>query len=1015
MRARHEESRHEGGPYRTYGASPLEIVHAVADSLRLPGPINERFDDDATEAETVALVTRACLDLTYDFGRIEKADRRAVEEVAKRYIQPKLGQLPVQDQIAIFPEACYAAISDYENTTGNKPKARRRVASEILKGIPQHNNARLEYLRALILNVNDVEQGNIPHFTHRQALQRAVNELRGDTLNTVLATTEIKDIITIMSRNHSAFAAIAQQAGIKLLEAKRASLHVVSESQQPGDLSNEPILQTSSSSVNPNKIPPIPQDVIDSKPDKKPNSIFQPGPLTVTTATLAALAMGATPAAAETQGLSTTPQNPSQTSISVQSGVGISRPEMSSGLQTQVPITVPAEKATQIAANSPPPGFKTEVQPALETPESERNPTVIVISQPSERSPHSITKPSETTGRIRVAGTEVSGITLENDNPGETDSVPETIEPIVEVSNTTPLQDMISDRISMLKHQGMAELDVDSKTNKLIGDLMSHINKDSQLASSNTLYAHIIAGIRYPHSLSVISADTIPVPFRVAGQTLTDQERQLLEKYLSDSDKNDAQKTLADLLSEEDFAKYSNQQVAALVRLVRASEVKTFDHAKLEATIAKYTPEENNVNAEISKESVIEQAAKTNGWSPDEKMFYLAAARLGLDIEMMAGIGGNAGLESDGYNMTVIEKGLSDEVINKRMKQNPGLPRYAMWGRGYFQWTFDRHVRLVEAAQTAGIDLNSHTVENAEFQLNFAINEMKRREPREGTASYATEWDLFHAIARSGDVAELTWQFQYNFERPAYEERQQVRIDIANEVYGQLNNAKLELQNSSKPNTPPAELSPGYIDVSTPENPGATIECAPGTAKLGFVKTKRFPEGFELCAVLGLPSSSEESTPGEDYYVEGADGHAIIQAQFSKALVDMIEAAKRDGIDLTATSSYRTNKHQRDLWNKTPNPKFVAPPSGHKFKNGKVAIGSFHESAAAIDLNTGTPISSKNCVWQSGVCTQPGDAIWRWLKNNAGKYGFEQYPNEWWHWEPAQVRSGQSAGAGVNA
>lgn len=169
-------------------------------------------------------------------------------------------------------------------------------------------------------------------------------------------------------------------------------------------------------------------------------------------------------------------------------------------------------------------------------------------------------------------------------------------------------------------------------------------------------------------------------------------------------------------------------------------------------------------------------------------------------------------------------------------------------------------------------------------------------------------------------------------------------------------------------------------------------DCAPGSRSLGQVATSEHPGGTEVCAILNLPSTGEESTPGSSYYVTGAEGKSIVEAQYSKNLVDMVDAARKDGVVLRANSSLRTNEHQAALWVQLgQNRNVVAPPGG-----------SLHEKGNAIDFTMRNGISQQFCVWDSGVCEQPGDPAWEWLSKNAPKFGFYQYSQEYWHFDPTK-------------
>jgi hypothetical protein len=92
-----------------------------------------------------------------------------------------------------------------------------------------------------------------------------------------------------------------------------------------------------------------------------------------------------------------------------------------------------------------------------------------------------------------------------------------------------------------------------------------------------------------------------------------------------------------------------------------------------------------------------------------------------------------------------------------------------------------------------------------------------------------------------------------------------------------------------------------------------------------------------------------------------------IGANIAPAFDAMVNAAKRDGVNITITSGFRSHAQQQALWNKNPNPKMVARPGT-----------SQHEKGNALDLGP------------------PG--AYGWLKANAPKFGFKNYPPEPWHY-----------------
>src|SRR3989344_2603088 len=206
---------------------------------------------------------------------------------------------------------------------------------------------------------------------------------------------------------------------------------------------------------------------------------------------------------------------------------------------------------------------------------------------------------------------------------------------------------------------------------------------------------------------------------------------------------------------------------------------------------------------------------------------------------------------------------------------------------------------------------------------------------------------------------------------------------------------RLGTQNPETSVATTSSVSPGST-ASTP----ITSECAEGSEDVGvhdcyenYNKIR-----IKLCAIDGLiiedfTSGKEgaESTPESDYYIPGANNRVLVDATVSQKIVDMVRAAKADGVTLKAFSSYRTYEHQKKL----------ASGGGAYAAAGD----SKHQRGFAIDFIDSNQNSTANCRnipghTVNGRCVAPGDRIWEWLNKNASRFGYEQLINESWHWSP---------------
>jgi D-alanyl-D-alanine carboxypeptidase-like protein len=190
-------------------------------------------------------------------------------------------------------------------------------------------------------------------------------------------------------------------------------------------------------------------------------------------------------------------------------------------------------------------------------------------------------------------------------------------------------------------------------------------------------------------------------------------------------------------------------------------------------------------------------------------------------------------------------------------------------------------------------------------------------------------------------------------------------------------------------------LSAADLKTSSVDTP-----CAAGTNDAGTTTgyTEGSPVEIRLCAIPGLPSSGQESQPGNSYSIGGANGFALVNSKVSANWLALVQAASAAGHTTAATSSFRTMAHQEDLCNANTQCSngsytFVAKPGT-----------SNHQLGLAIDFAFPGGNNTSSCVDSGGVCTLPGSAFWIWLRDNSKTYGMSQYSAEYWHWDPEVLR-----------
>jgi hypothetical protein len=150
-------------------------------------------------------------------------------------------------------------------------------------------------------------------------------------------------------------------------------------------------------------------------------------------------------------------------------------------------------------------------------------------------------------------------------------------------------------------------------------------------------------------------------------------------------------------------------------------------------------------------------------------------------------------------------------------------------------------------------------------------------------------------------------------------------------------------------------------------------------------------ERARLCAIRGFPSSGSESTAGDTYYVDGARGDVIVQTQAVRDFIRLLRRADRQGVALSAASSFRTHRHQQELCRedlacRRGNYLLVAP-----------AGWSNHQSGLAVDMVGTRVVGARSCG--TGRARDPDSPVWRFMEQQGRALGLRQYAAESWHWE----------------
>jgi hypothetical protein len=198
----------------------------------------------------------------------------------------------------------------------------------------------------------------------------------------------------------------------------------------------------------------------------------------------------------------------------------------------------------------------------------------------------------------------------------------------------------------------------------------------------------------------------------------------------------------------------------------------------------------------------------------------------------------------------------------------------------------------------------------------------------------------------------------------------------------------------STSNSSSDSTSNSSIDVASITQSSENISCATGTNDLGVQDgySNGSPVRIRVCAIPGFASSAPESGTSGAYAIAGANGNVIVNSRVSGAWLALFNAAKADGITLSAGSSFRSMAHQQALCNAN-----IGCRSGTSYKLVGRPGYSNHQLAVAIDMNGMHATGGSSCSTRARATPSTG---WTWLNNNAARFGIKQYAAEAWHWDP---------------
>ena len=205
-----------------------------------------------------------------------------------------------------------------------------------------------------------------------------------------------------------------------------------------------------------------------------------------------------------------------------------------------------------------------------------------------------------------------------------------------------------------------------------------------------------------------------------------------------------------------------------------------------------------------------------------------------------------------------------------------------------------------------------------------------------------------------------------------------------NNTLDQLTSIQDPAEDTSAASAPTTAPATGTIVGNIGES-STDVPCAANTKDLGTVLSKYSgtlkqgsgPLTIRLCQLSSIGGVGDNTQGGS------VSGGAVLNSRVAGAWQALGEKAKAGKVALSASSSFRLN----DSCGGTGNGSACAKPGQ-----------SLHQLGVAIDFATIT-VKGTSTTSCSGRGTQPGNAAWDWLNNNAAQFGFKQYSFEAWHWD----------------
>ena len=129
----------------------------------------------------------------------------------------------------------------------------------------------------------------------------------------------------------------------------------------------------------------------------------------------------------------------------------------------------------------------------------------------------------------------------------------------------------------------------------------------------------------------------------------------------------------------------------------------------------------------------------------------------------------------------------------------------------------------------------------------------------------------------------------------------------------------------------------------------------------------------------------------------------FLRPKVADALLQVNKELKTQGYRLKLFDGYRPRPAQQKLWDKVPDPNYVAPPSKGSMHNRGVAVDLTITDMTGKEINMGTPYDFFGPAAHHDCTNLPKEVLQLRTKLKAvmEKHGFRSIRTEWWHYSYA--------------